>query len=285
MAVVTVNGMTAEAMEAIRDQTIIDADIVANHLILTRYDATTIDAGSIVDMTWANVSIQEASTGPESVLTANPGGLALKTNGELWLKASGTGNTGWIRIAMPGMTPFVVCTTATRPSNPVVGQRIWDTDLDQELMYYGATSTWMKPWDSGWGVIDDITSAVDVTISTSTITVLSTASKTLRNDRKYKITWNGTCLSFAAASTMTVTFSFWRGTAASVVSLPLQLIGVTDQQMVGGSFTYTPASTATSVWNIRAINTLASGCTFKNASAPGVLTIEDIGPAGNPPAS
>jgi hypothetical protein len=84
---------------------------------------------------------------------------------------------------------------------------------------------------------------------------------------------------------MTVTFSFWRGTAASVVSLPLQFVGVTDQQMVGGSFTYTPASTATSVWNIRAINSLASGCTFKNASAPGVLTIEDIGPAGNPPAS
>lgn len=283
---ITINGMTAEAMEAIRDNTIVSAAIVANHLILTRYNGSTIDAGSIVDMTWANVSISEASTGPEGSTTAKPGSLVLKTNGELWLKITGTGNTGWRRIGMAGQAPFVICTTAGRPtSNLVVGQRIWDTDINKELMYYGATSLWMPPWDQSWGVIDDITNASDVTVSTSTITVLNTTSQTLRNGRKYRVTWGGYLLTFGASSEMTVDFSFWRGTAAQVLRLPSQNMKVNDNQFVGGAFTYTPASTATSTWNIRAINSLVNGTIFKNSVSAGYLTIEDIGPAANPPSS
>lgn len=41
----TVNGMTAEAMQAIRDGAIVDANIVGNNLILTLFDGSTIDAG------------------------------------------------------------------------------------------------------------------------------------------------------------------------------------------------------------------------------------------------
>lgn len=36
------------------------------------------------------------SATPNGNATANPGSLYMRTNGELWIKASGTGNTGWV---------------------------------------------------------------------------------------------------------------------------------------------------------------------------------------------
>lgn len=47
----TVNGLTAEAMQAIRNGVIVGANIVAGHLILVKYDATTIDAGPVIGPT------------------------------------------------------------------------------------------------------------------------------------------------------------------------------------------------------------------------------------------
>lgn len=41
----TVNGMTAEAMQAIRDGAIVGAEIIGDNLILTLFDDSTIDAG------------------------------------------------------------------------------------------------------------------------------------------------------------------------------------------------------------------------------------------------
>lgn len=43
----TVTGMTAEAMEAIRDGVVVDGDVVGNNLILTKYDGSTINAGNV----------------------------------------------------------------------------------------------------------------------------------------------------------------------------------------------------------------------------------------------
>lgn len=44
----TVTGLTAERMRAIEDASVIDGEVIADHLILTKHDGTTIDAGSIV---------------------------------------------------------------------------------------------------------------------------------------------------------------------------------------------------------------------------------------------
>lgn len=44
----TVNGLTKEHMEAIRDGVIVDARIDAGHLIFTRYDGVDIDVGNVI---------------------------------------------------------------------------------------------------------------------------------------------------------------------------------------------------------------------------------------------
>ncbi len=43
----TITGLTAEAMEAIRDGVIVSASVVGDNLILTKYDGTTINAGNV----------------------------------------------------------------------------------------------------------------------------------------------------------------------------------------------------------------------------------------------
>lgn len=43
----TVTALTAERMEAIEAASIVGGEIIEDHLILTRYDSTTIDAGEI----------------------------------------------------------------------------------------------------------------------------------------------------------------------------------------------------------------------------------------------
>lgn len=39
---------------------------------------------------------------PEGVVTAPPGSLALRSNGRVYVKATGSGNTGWARVASDG---------------------------------------------------------------------------------------------------------------------------------------------------------------------------------------
>jgi hypothetical protein len=67
----TVTGLTAAAMIAIRDQTIVEAEITGGHLILTRYDESTIDAGSIASAVGAatdtTAGVVELATSAETI--------------------------------------------------------------------------------------------------------------------------------------------------------------------------------------------------------------------------
>lgn len=82
----TVTGMTAAAMIAIRDETIIDGVIDGSgHLILTKYDESTIDTGSItaavatasttVSGTVELATSAETTTGTDAIRAVTPAGL------------------------------------------------------------------------------------------------------------------------------------------------------------------------------------------------------------------
>lgn len=79
----TVTGMTAAAMMAIRDGTIVSAHFdSANHLILTKYDGTTVDGGTITTATTTQAGAVELATNAETQsgsatnLAVTPAGLA-----------------------------------------------------------------------------------------------------------------------------------------------------------------------------------------------------------------
>lgn len=79
----TVTGMTAAAMQAIRDGTIVSAAFdSANHLILTKYDGTTVDGGALATATTTLAGPVELATNAETQsgsatnLAVTPAGLA-----------------------------------------------------------------------------------------------------------------------------------------------------------------------------------------------------------------
>jgi hypothetical protein len=83
----TVTGMTAAAMIAIRDGSVIDAEINGSgHLILTKYDESEIDAGSITDaVALASLTVAglvelattgETTTGTDATRAVTPAGLS-----------------------------------------------------------------------------------------------------------------------------------------------------------------------------------------------------------------
>lgn len=79
----TVTGMTAAAMQAIRDNTVVSAAFdSANHLILTKYDGTQIDAGTVAAATAVASGVVELATNAETLTgtddtrAVTPAGLA-----------------------------------------------------------------------------------------------------------------------------------------------------------------------------------------------------------------
>lgn len=49
-------------------------------------------------LAFASLNVGQVTGTPEGVVTANPGAVRLDTNGVLWLKATGAGNTGWVTL-------------------------------------------------------------------------------------------------------------------------------------------------------------------------------------------
>jgi hypothetical protein len=79
----TITGMTAAAMDAVRDGMVVSADFdSANHLILTKYDGTQVDAGVIGAATATLPGVvelatsAETQTGTDTTRAVTPAGLA-----------------------------------------------------------------------------------------------------------------------------------------------------------------------------------------------------------------
>lgn len=108
----TVTGMTAAAMEAIRDGTVVSAAFdSANHLILTKYDGSQVDAGVVAD---SSVTVKglvelattaETTTGTDTVRAVTPSGLAAVK--ALLLSLTGGTLTGALNSTLTAITDVV----------------------------------------------------------------------------------------------------------------------------------------------------------------------------------
>lgn len=108
----TVTGMTAAAMLAIRDNTIVSAAFdSSNHLILTKYDASTVDAGFVQDSTLTAKGLvelattAETTTGTDTARAVTPSGLAAVK--ALLLPLAGGTLTGALASTLTAVTDVV----------------------------------------------------------------------------------------------------------------------------------------------------------------------------------
>lgn len=141
----TVTGYTSTRMKEIEDAAIIDGDVVGNDLILTRYDTTQINAGSI------------------------------------------KGSTG---VAGPaGPTSIVIVTSTTRPTNPVEGLMIYETDTDKIYTWDG--TSWTLPKNVAGGILGvPGTTIVGQSVTTETDLTGLTVTATIGASRRIKLSYH-----------------------------------------------------------------------------------------------
>lgn len=135
----TVTGFTAERMQQIEDETIVDGTIVGSDLILKRRDDVEINAGTVVGPPGEQ---GPPGTDPSIVIVTSgtrPSGVDLFDGLHIW-------ETDTKRLYVYDGTNWVyryigawVCTSGTRPSGAdlVEGLRIWETDTEREYIYDG----------------------------------------------------------------------------------------------------------------------------------------------------
>lgn len=138
----TVRVFTADRMQAIEDSAIVDGDVVGNNLILTRHDGATINAGNVrgpAGPTGASPLVVTSTTRPTTGLFA---GLVI------W--ESDTGQT-FMYTGSDWMSyePMRICTSSTHPSSPFEGMQIYEKDTHKWLIWNGVYFS--KPWNMGWG--------------------------------------------------------------------------------------------------------------------------------------
>lgn len=183
---------------------------------------------------------------------------------------------------------FTYCTFSTRPSSPVVGQSIYETDTGRHLVYYGATTGWKPPWNIPWGVIDYKT---DSTVRSTTSTTSSEITSLFRSNGSYianrylKVTVQ---MTMAHASSG----GFTMGIVRSPASSPINEARVGQQSYNGYSQVSSSVvipSTATAVYGVYWASSTAGQTVTNYNSTSGLgarFIIEDIGPlTNNPPAS
>jgi hypothetical protein len=125
----TITGLTAERMLEIEAASIVDGEIIADHLILTKQDGSPIDAGVVTG--------PPGSTGPTGA--TGPGVPTGGTTGQVLKKNSGTNyDTGWATPS--GIIPVGL----TLPGSPAIGD---EAILVDSLTV--PTYAWRFRYDSG----------------------------------------------------------------------------------------------------------------------------------------
>lgn len=141
----TILGYTAERMQAIEDEAITSAVVNGSgHLILTRHDGGTVDAGSVIGPTGppgTSVTVCTSSTRPTggSLFT----GLFIYETDTKFVYV-------WDGSAWQYRSGIIICTSSTHPA-AVEGVPIWETDTNKFLIYNGVRFD--PPWNQPWGIV------------------------------------------------------------------------------------------------------------------------------------
>lgn len=179
---------------------------------------------------------------------------------------------------------FTVCTSATRPSSPVKGDVIFETDTGDLLTYYGVTTGWNPPWNQPWGYI---THSVKIAnqAGITTVTDISDMSISVPQilNRRYKYTINGEMFSTVADGAFIFALT---GSDNAQIKRDTGFPETTSSSL---EITYieTASSTATVTRKLRLVRASGTGSyTFGAGSDnPALILCEDIGPSGDAPAA
>lgn len=317
---VVVTGLTAERMLEMEAQTIIDAHLTGDNLILVQRDLTEIDIGSVrgiqglVGPSGSGYAICTSGTRPGSP----PEGLAIYEtdtklvrvwNGTRWrcqevvLCTSATRPASLV-AADEGVKIYetdtnreyiwsgsawtivplgtIICTSGTRPASPYVGQKIHETDTGYDLVYQGATTGWTPEWATAWGQVNQAVTTTD------------------QNNFAGPVNLSGLTASWTAIATRRYKTSLWLPRVTQNTSQGLAAVQIYDNAgattirqsaktlVAGASSDFSVNSSETgltgAVTRRGRASTTAGTMSCVNSTAGGAqIIVEDTGPTGPPP--
>lgn len=177
----------------------------------------------------------------------------------------------------------IICTSTTRPSNPFVGMRIYETDTARQLVYAGATSGWNPPWNIGWGymgaanvsISNQAMSAAYADITSATVTFTRVAG------RRYAIRYKAGAYFTGSAGTCGIALA---DSANSVLDISnIQMSDNGNVAFASGFHVYDASAAGTFTVKLRGIVVTGTSVSVYGGGGgnPRIL-VEDIGPSANP---
>ena len=242
---------------------------------------TLVAAGNITDARrkgfLPDLSVQGTTTA--TIPAPTSGNLVYDDTLKQW---KGYNGTAWTIMQA---TPFI-CTSSTRPTGSQLtdGLTIYETDTNETLTYYATPAVWRRPWRQPWGYITSAstTTATTVSATANTLTDMGpTVTWTAVANRTYKVS---VLIGTAQTTNQTLlTTQFANSANTKLADLAATHIGGLLSISQSGFFIATGLTAGSQTVKIRAsANTASSGVVFQNGSFPSVMTVEDIGPNGNP---
>lgn len=126
----TVTGLTAERMQEIIDATIVDADVINQHLILTKDDGSTIDAGNVGGVVKAAAFPVGATDGDLVVRTDLPGDPIFKLTDGVWEQQPRMG-----AVTPPAARLTISAASVSIPNNANTAVAFDVEDIDTDSMH------------------------------------------------------------------------------------------------------------------------------------------------------
>jgi hypothetical protein len=174
----------------------------------------------------------------------------------------------------------IVCTSGTRPSSPIEGMVIYETDTDKLQIYTTATTTWKPPWNLPWGCVGFATSTTSQGAFTATtdITGLTTTFTAVAN-RRYRTTANIN-LETSVSGDVAGANILYGASVASYGQIRLSAGGASEAIHLLGYFTTSGSVT------VKVVAGRSGGTgvliTQHSGTSPVYLIVEDIGPSAAP---
>lgn len=195
-----------------------------------------------------------------------------------------------VRSAAGRPPRYTVCTSTTHPSNPTIGDRLYETDTGMDLIYQGATVGWQMPWGMAWGYINSFTTtSFSQAVTSATLVDLTgfTITYTALANRRYKITASGLLIVESVSSGTAKCFITDGATApANIKALigesALSSAAPGTRQTVGGIYVANGLSAGSTTFKLEASASAGTSTFTVDSSSTAILMVEDIGPNGNP---
>lgn len=267
----TITGLTKERMLEIEGASVVSGVVTAAHLILTKHDGSTVDAGYVIGP-GANILVVTRATRPTGVDLFE--GLMIYETDTRQIFTYDEIETAWI---YRGGT--MLMSASARPDEPFPGLSIYDIDTHEYLIYAGPVVQWQRPWNMPWGVLDvKRVSASQTAIGALTSLTGLSSTLTIPPGRRIKISAEGRFIK----NTSGYCSLYVEADGADRV-LYRRAIPNNEQCTPQGWYIDDNASGSTT-YELKAEGNESAGTVDAIASVTNkfTMTIEDVGPSGDP---